>query len=250
MKSAIAKTFYVFFFLVLCLMNARVQSQPYYFRHLQVENGLSNNTVYFIRQDSKGFIWAATKDGLNRFDGVHFKVFRIDNKKNKKQPGADYIFCINPRKNGWLWIGSQQGLYQFDPVKERLEPFITSLKNIYDITIDSEGQMWFISSSTVCRYNFTTKKLRQYPPADFFFATTLCLAKTERYGPEPNMDFWKNIIGRQILLFHLIYFPIHRTQPVNGFKKSMVAMTTKFSQALQARASRFLILPLIHTKMC
>ncbi|MGN6342108.1 MAG: ligand-binding sensor domain-containing protein [Ginsengibacter sp.] len=177
MKFAIAKTFHIFFFLVLCLMNTRVQSQPYYFRHLQVENGLSNNTVYFIRQDSKGFIWAATKDGLNRFDGVHFKVFRIGNEKNKKQPGADYIFCITPRKNGWLWIGSQQGLYQFDPVKERLEPFITSLKNIYDITIDREGQMWFISSSTVCRYNFTTKKLHHYPPPDFFFATTLCLAK-------------------------------------------------------------------------
>ena len=197
MNSTIAKTLYVFF-LVLLLINVRVQGQPYYFRHLQVENGLSNNTVYFICQDSKGFIWAATKDGLNRFDGVHFKVFRIDNEKNKKQPGADYIFCINPRKNGWLWIGSQQGLYQYNPVKEKLEPFIDSLKNIYDITIDREGQMWFISSSTVCRYNFKTKKLRQYAPSDFFFATTLCLAKDgtiwagtqhgflEKYNPQTD----------------------------------------------------------------
>jgi len=184
--------------LLFLLSHTDAQSQPYYFRHYQVENGLSNNSVYFIRQDSKGFIWIATKDGLNRFDGVGFKVFRIDSAHNEKHLSTDYIYCIQPGENGWLWVGSQRGLYQYNPEKERLEPFIDSLKNIYDITIDLKGQMWFISSFTACCYNFQTKRLQQYPPSTYFLATSLCLAKDgtiwigtqngflEKYHPENN----------------------------------------------------------------
>lgn len=186
------------FFLFLLLSQTDANSQPYYFRHYQVENGLSNNSVYFIRQDSKGFMWIATKDGLNRFDGVHFKVFRIDSASNEKHLSTDYIYCIQPRSDGWLWVGSQQGLYQYNSEKERLEPFIDSLKNIYDITIDRKGQMWFISSFTACRYDFKTKILQQYPPSTYFSATSLCMSKDgsiwvgtqngflEKYNPDDH----------------------------------------------------------------
>jgi ligand-binding sensor domain-containing protein/signal transduction histidine kinase len=189
---------FYYFFLIFLLAQTDAHSQPYYFRHYQVENGLSNNSVYFIRQDSKGFMWIATKDGLDRFDGMHFKVFRIDSSQNAKHLSTDYIYCIEPRKNGWLWVGSQRGLYQYNPEKERLEPFIDSLKNIYDITIDRKGQMWFISSFTACRYNFKTKTLQQYPTSTYFSATSLCLAKDgniwvgtqngflEKYNPDDN----------------------------------------------------------------
>jgi len=180
------------------LHQSNIYGQPYYFRHYQVENGLSNNSVFFIRQDSKGFIWIATKDGLNRFDGFHFKVFRIDDVGNEKHLSTDYIFCILPRKDGWLWVGSQRGLYQFNPEKERLEPFLDSLPNVFDITIDRNGNMWFISSATVCKYNFETKTLTQFPPSKYFLASSLCLAQDgniwvgtengflERFNPGSN----------------------------------------------------------------
>jgi ligand-binding sensor domain-containing protein len=77
-------------FIILIFIN-KGNAQPYYFRHYQVENGLSNNTVYFISQDSKGFMWFATKDGLNRFDGFHFKVFRINSAEDEKHLATDYI---------------------------------------------------------------------------------------------------------------------------------------------------------------
>jgi ligand-binding sensor domain-containing protein len=95
----------IFLFFLLSVSGLCVNSvvaQPYYFRHYQVEDGLSNNSVYFIRQDTKGFMWMATKDGLNRFDGFHFKVFRINSDKDKRHLKTDYIYCILPVEDGKL----------------------------------------------------------------------------------------------------------------------------------------------------
>ena len=158
MKNCITGLLY--FIIVIILFVSNVHAQPYYFRHYQGDDGLSNNTVYFIRQDSNGFMWFATKDGLNRFDGFHFKVFRFNSEEDKKHLTTNYIFCILPGKDGMLWVGAQRGLYKFNPNKELLEPFIDSLANVYDITLDVAGQMWFISSNTLYRFNFKTNTLK------------------------------------------------------------------------------------------
>lgn len=49
---------------------------PYVFRHLKVENGLSNNNVKTILKDCEGFLWIGTANGLNRYDGYSFKVYQ------------------------------------------------------------------------------------------------------------------------------------------------------------------------------
>ena len=186
MKDHMTRLLHSIIFIV--LFN-NIQGQPYYFRHYQVENGLSNNTVYFITQDSKGFMWFATKDGLNRFDGFHFKVFRIKNAEDKKHLTTNYIFCILSGKDGMLWVGAQKGLYKFNPQKERLEPFIDSLANVHDITLDPAGQMWFISSNTICRFNFKTNTIKQFYPPEYFNATSICLSKNGEIWASTNNGF-------------------------------------------------------------
>jgi hypothetical protein len=57
-------------FIFVLLTNHKSFAQPHYFRHYQVEDGLSNNTVYCTLQDKNGFLWMGTKEGLNRFDGI------------------------------------------------------------------------------------------------------------------------------------------------------------------------------------
>jgi ligand-binding sensor domain-containing protein/signal transduction histidine kinase len=147
--------------------------QPYYFKHYQVENGLSNNTVYCSIQDKKGFLWFGTKEGLNRFDGYRFKLFKSGNEDNNLLK-KDFVFCLYADTANHLWVGTMNGLYQFDYAKERLVPLV-ALPEVNDILMDRQGQLWFRSYSTVYRYNVTTRRLTTFPPDKTIHATALCM---------------------------------------------------------------------------
>ncbi|WP_207515069.1 ligand-binding sensor domain-containing protein [Longitalea luteola] len=151
--------------------------QPYYFKHYQVENGLSNNTVYCSIQDKKGFLWFGTKEGLNRFDGYRFKLFKSDN-ENYNLLKKDFIYCLFADDNDNLWVGTQNGLFRFDYAKECLVRFLDSLPEINDVQMDRQGRLWFRSYTTVCRYNFTTRTLTKFPPDKTIHATALCMSGT------------------------------------------------------------------------
>ena len=58
------------------MMPTRLDAQDLRFDRLSLEEGLSQSTVYAIVQDRRGFMWFGTEDGLNRYDGYHFKVYR------------------------------------------------------------------------------------------------------------------------------------------------------------------------------
>ena len=63
-------------YLILLFSALAVSGQPLYFDRIDTRYGLSQNTVNEIIQDSRGFMWFGTKDGLNRYDGTHFKIIR------------------------------------------------------------------------------------------------------------------------------------------------------------------------------
>ena len=89
-------------------------SIEYKFKYLSIENGLSKNTVHDIVQDSNGYIWIATFNGLNRFDGYAIKVFRTDSDTQSSiidnlVTSIDYDGVRN------LWAGTSDGLSIFQP---------------------------------------------------------------------------------------------------------------------------------------
>jgi ligand-binding sensor domain-containing protein len=149
------------------------KTQPYYFRHYQVENGLSHNTVFCTTQDNKGFLWFGTKDGLNRFDGYRFKTFNI-RAAEKGSLERDLILSLATDPKGTIWVGTQRGLFYFDAERERFVSFLDTLHGINDIFFDHQGQLWFIADYTVTHYNFATQKITSFPPEWFFSATSLC----------------------------------------------------------------------------
>lgn len=84
-------------------------SQPISFRHLSVEEGLSNNLVNVIYKDSFGFVWFGTLDGLDRFDGVEVRNYASDFPEV-----VDNVFAITEDRNHNLWVGTATGLFRFN----------------------------------------------------------------------------------------------------------------------------------------
>src|ERR1700710_2097031 len=68
--------------------SAYTQTLNLKFKHINIGQGLSNSTIETIYQDNKGFIWFGTRDGLNKYDGYQFKVF-------KNQPGRSNSISDN-----------------------------------------------------------------------------------------------------------------------------------------------------------
>ncbi|OOG80673.1 hypothetical protein B0E41_19860 [Hydrogenophaga sp. A37] len=88
------------------------------FAALTGEAGLPSGNVYGIAQDTQGFLWFATGDGLSRFDGYAFRNFRFD-RNNPNGLGHNTVVTIRPGRGGVLWLGtSGGGVDRFDPVTE------------------------------------------------------------------------------------------------------------------------------------
>ena len=114
-----------------------------------IEQGLSQSSVRVILQDSIGFLWFGTEDGLNRYDGYTFKTFKPD-PDNLNSLSDRWISSIVEDREGYLWIGTRQGLNRYDP---RTEQFVhyrhdnenpTSLSDDYVniLYVDSSGNIW------------------------------------------------------------------------------------------------------------
>ncbi len=138
----------------------KIHAQPYYFTHYQVENGLSNNTVLCIMQDHLGFMWFGTRDGLNRFDGLSFKVFRSD-PSDSTSIGSNAIMSLS-EDNNKIWIGTEKGLFVFDELTERF----TQFKNAGDGAVQSvkviNDDVYYITLYTLYKFNKKTNKAETF----------------------------------------------------------------------------------------
>lgn len=127
------------------------QQQSYYFKSLGVEDGLSQNMVYSIIQDKQGFMWFATMDGLNRYDGTSFKIYKKNPFTNNSLK-SDAIFSLVEDLNGILWIGTDEGVMLYDPMQECFSEFPLYIEGksaegiVRDIILDKKGNIWLTIS--------------------------------------------------------------------------------------------------------
>lgn len=116
------------FFLTLPLV-LYPQSQDIKFEHISVEDGLSNNVIFCIMQDSKGFMWFGSRDGLNKFDGYKFTVYRHD-PADSSSLSSNRIRDIHEDHSGNLWIATAGGgINRFDRENERFTRYTHNRKN-------------------------------------------------------------------------------------------------------------------------
>lgn len=93
------------------------------FEHITTKHGLSQGMTRAIHQDRKGFMWFGSYDGLNRYDGYNFRIFRHDPFESTSISG-NIITAIAEDQNGRLWIGTERnGLNCFDPLTETFRRF-------------------------------------------------------------------------------------------------------------------------------
>ena len=124
------------------------QQQHIQFKRLTINDGLSLSSVYCIFQDSKGFMWFGTEDGLNRYDGQSFTIFR--NKSNNANSIAyKWIEQIFEDSNGKLWFASQGGLTHFDMRTEKFTQFTTLSDPTKRISNDTITQIFEDNNKTL-----------------------------------------------------------------------------------------------------
>ena len=75
------------------------------FTNISIEQGLSQSVVICILQDSQGFLWFGTQDGLNRYDGYEFKIYKND-PDDIQSLSNDWVTSIVEESDGTLWIGT------------------------------------------------------------------------------------------------------------------------------------------------
>src|ERR1700761_2376671 len=138
------------------------------FSSLSLESGLSQSNVKFIAKDKTGFMWFATDDGLNRYDGYKFTVFKHDPKNKSSLPSND-VTCIYGDREGRMWVGSM-GLSLYDPNSNSFNT-ITYNKNddnsltnaiVNCVFEDSKNNLWVGTYSGLNLYNVKTKKIKRF----------------------------------------------------------------------------------------
>ncbi len=129
-----------------------IYSQGQTKRLFDYNDGLSNSLINQVFQDHQGFIWVATEDGLNRFDGIKFVQF-LHNSESESSLKANFVTALAKDKYGNLWVGQVNGLQvysheneSFEEIKfyinnERIYPFVSSI-------IESKnGDIWVSTSA-------------------------------------------------------------------------------------------------------
>lgn len=129
------------------------------FSHVTMEQGLSQGSVLSIAQDAQGFIWLATQDGLNRYDGYNFKIFKFD--LNKSQSISDsYVKAVYVDQAGVLWCGGFNGLNRFDQLHETFSRYEHNKEN--DSSLSSDRILTIYESSPDAFWVGTDNGLNQF----------------------------------------------------------------------------------------
>ena len=144
--------------------------QDLYFEYLTIEDGLSFNQVFNILQDRQGFIWIATRFGLNKFDGNEFTIYTHD-KNSSNSLSGNLVWNLYEDLDGKLWISTWGGgVARFDPVTETFTNFRHSQETtgslssdlVWSVFQDSSGTIWVATEAGLNKFDPESNQFKQY----------------------------------------------------------------------------------------
>jgi ligand-binding sensor domain-containing protein len=153
------------------------------FEKYNVAEGLPEEYVISLIQDEKGFIWAATQNGLVKYDGYQFKVYKVssDTSQTKKLQILNLAGGLLKSSDGKIWTGGLTvkggAIASFDPVSEEFTNYYVPTKfNVWGFSMlgmeDSQHNIWFANlmddlsnslTANICRLNYEDRTIKVYP---------------------------------------------------------------------------------------
>jgi len=139
-----------------------------WYRSVSVTDGLSQAFVSAIAQDRDGYLWFGTLDGLNRYDGRRFVVYRHD-PDDPRSLSAGAVYVLHVDQSGRVWVGTESGLNRYDPVTDSFTRYVHDPNDpdtpadgrVSHIASDRGGHLWFWSSS-LHRLDPASGRVRRY----------------------------------------------------------------------------------------
>jgi diguanylate cyclase (GGDEF)-like protein/PAS domain S-box-containing protein len=173
------------------------------FDHVSVAEGLSDGSVFSIVSDKHGFLWVATYEGLSRYDGSNFVVYRHKNGQSKSIAN-NLIRKLFIDKDNVLWVGTQQGLSRYNMNSDDFDSFYHDPSNkdsllddvIMDIFQDHKGTM-FVS---------TDKGVQKFEPSNNSFKKVTIrgfeneISEIKTIAQDTNSNYWFGSYGKGIYL--------------------------------------------------
>lgn len=160
-----------------------MESMASIYRNYYVEDGLSHNSVWAVMQDRQGYMWFGTNDGLDRFDGVNFRVFRYRH-DNPSSIGHNFIHCLRETTRGKFLVGTKEGLYSYNRENETFSHVVLNAEvreqdktSIHCIVEDRQGDVWIgCYGDGVYRLNKDLKVKKHYAEGILpsMFVNSLC----------------------------------------------------------------------------
>ncbi|REJ80563.1 MAG: hypothetical protein DWQ44_06310 [Bacteroidetes bacterium] len=163
------KKSYLLIFILVLLISVGAFGSGYRFGRLIPEKGLSHPKVYCSYQDSRGFMWFGTEDGLNKYDGYTFDVYK-NNPTDSTSISNNIVRVIFEDSKRNLWVGTDNGLNLYNPLNGTFFSFFhrenepTSLSGniISAITEDKSGKLWIGTSRGLNIYDHSSKTFQKF----------------------------------------------------------------------------------------
>ena len=149
--------------------NEIVKNDAVNFQSLTVKDGISNDYITKILQDSRGYMWIGTADGLNRYDGSGVRIYNYSY-EDEKSLNSTYITALAEDSNGNMWVGTGGGLSIINMKTNEVTRIGNNYNSDYSISNyhvtaifkDNNNTMWVGTSDGLNMYDEQTGKFRKY----------------------------------------------------------------------------------------
>lgn len=160
--------FLLIYFSFFLFKTGQAQRFNFSFEQFNTDNGLSHESIGTITKDKDGFLWIATANGLNRFDGLSFKIFRSNPDDPQSLPG-NYIAGTTLDKKGFLWVATDKGICRMDTRTWKIDRIklevagdnIPRYQAMYG-EFDKDGTGWYIVTGYLYAINQETLQWKRY----------------------------------------------------------------------------------------